>query len=266
MKRVLSALILGAAVVFIVLMAPRIPGALVVASVSLIAAHEMAYLLESAGSRLNRKPVFAASVLMLGAGILGGPSALSAALIVAGLILFAFSPEDGSFKGAVKRVSAGFLILFFPVWCLAHLLFYLQTPLGRRSLMFLLVCVWVSDSAAYFAGKAFGKRKLAVKISPNKTVVGSIAGILGSVSSAFLLKWFSLVTWPLSFVFLSGLFLSVVAQAGDLAESLVKRDAGVKDSGALIPGHGGILDRVDALLFSVPMFFYSLSWLQGYLP
>jgi phosphatidate cytidylyltransferase len=266
MKRILSALILGAAVVYVVLMVPLIPGALVVAAAALIAAHEMVFLLESAGCRLNRKPVLAASILMLGAGILSGPAGLSAGLALGGLLIFAFSPEDGSVKGSMKRASSGFFVLFFPVWCLAHLVFYLQTNEGRSSLMFLLICVWMSDSAAYYAGTAFGRRKLAVKISPNKTIVGSIAGILGSVFSAFLLRWLSLVAWPLPFVLLSGLFLSVVAQAGDLAESIVKRDAGVKDSGELIPGHGGILDRVDALLFSVPMFYYCLSWFQGFLP
>jgi phosphatidate cytidylyltransferase len=265
MKRILSALILGAAVVYIVLFAPRIPGVLVVVAAALIASHEMAGLLEAAGCRLDRKVIVAASVLLLGAAIFGGPPGLSAGLAVGGLLVFAFSGEEGSIIGSVKRASSGFIILFVPVWCLAHSVFFLQTTEGRRGLMFLLVCIWVSDSAAYYAGRAFGRRKLAPEISPNKTVVGSIAGILGSVLTAFLLKWVTFVTWPVYFVLLSGLFLSVIGQAGDLVESMIKRNAGVKDSGALIPGHGGILDRVDALLFTVPVFYYCLSWLQGHL-
>lgn len=266
MKRVLSALVLGAAVVYLVLAAPWPAGALVVAASAMVAAHEMANLLEDSGCGLNRRATVAACSLMLLAGIAGGPCGLSAGLAISGLIIVVFSRENGSLAGSVKRASSGIFIMFVPVWCLAHFIFYLQSLEGRRSLLFLLVCVWVGDSAAYYAGRAFGKRKLAPRISPNKTVVGSVAGILGSVLTAVLLMLLSVVDWSLFFVCLSGLVLSVIAQAGDLAESMIKRDAGVKDSGTLIPGHGGILDRVDALLFTVPIFYYSLSWLLGLQP
>lgn len=266
MKRVLSALILGTAVVYLVLVGPLILGALIVLAAALVAAHEMANLMEGAGSGSNRNAAVAASILMLLAGIAGGPLGLSAGLTIGGLLIFMFSRENGSVAGSAKRTASGIFILIVPVWCLAHLTFYFQTTGWRRSLMFLLICVWVSDSAAYYAGRAFGRRKLAPAISPNKTIVGSVAGILGSVLSAVVLRWFSFVSWPVYFVILAGFFLSIVAQFGDLAESMIKRDAGVKDSGALIPGHGGILDRVDALLFTVPVFYYSLLWLKGFQP
>jgi phosphatidate cytidylyltransferase len=162
----------------------------------------------------------------------------------------------------VDRVSAGFFLLLFPVWSLTHLIFYLDSETSRRSLLFLLICVWVCDSAAYYVGSSMGKRKLAPGISPNKTVEGSVAGVLGAVGAALILNALSLVQWPLWFVVAAGSLIAVLGQLGDLAESMVKRDAGVKDSGNLIPGHGGVLDRVDALLFTLPVFHYALAWLD----
>lgn len=265
MKRILSALILGAAVVFVVVSAPRFIGVLVVSAAVLAAAHEMTGLLEATGCRLNRKPILAASLLMLGCTFMWGLTGLSFSLAAGGFLVLISSPEDGTVKGAGKRAGLGILVLFFPVWCLAHGVFYLSTNEGRMGLLFLLFCVWIGDSAAYYAGTTFGRRKLAPAVSPHKTITGSVAGILGSVVTALLFRSFSLVIWPLSFVLFSGFFLSVFAQAGDLAESMIKRDAGVKDSGSLIPGHGGVLDRVDALLFTVPLFHYALSWLPGHL-
>ena len=266
MKRILSALVLGAAIVYVVLGAPLMLGVVVVALAILVAVHEMAGLLEAAGCPTNRKAILAASILMLGACITRGPIGLSTGLAMGVLVVFAFSIISGSVKGSVKRASSGFFVLLIPVWSLAHFVFFLQTTGGRRSLIFLLVCIWVSDSAAYYAGSALGRHKLAPQISPNKTIEGSFAGILGCVLSAVVFRMFSLVPWPLYTVLLAGLFLSLIAQAGDLAESMIKRDAGVKDSGSLIPGHGGILDRVDALLFAVPIFYYCFPWLPGYLP
>jgi len=265
MKRVLSALILGAGTIYIVVSAPRAIGALLVSVVALIAAHEMAGLLESGGCTLSRKPVLAASLGLLGGSFTAGVNGLSVGLAIGGFLVLVSSVASGSVKGAIRRSSFGVFVLLFPVWSLAHLVFYLSTSEERVGLLFLLSCVWISDSAAYYAGTAFGRRKLARAISPNKTVVGSVAGILGAVVTALLFRWFSLVNWPFLFVVLSGLFLSVFAQAGDLAESMVKRDAGAKDSGTLIPGHGGVLDRIDALLFTVPLFYYVLLWFHGYL-
>jgi phosphatidate cytidylyltransferase len=120
-----------------------------------------------------------------------------------------------------------------------------------------LVTTWVGDSAAYFVGRAIGKTKLAPAVSPGKTVEGGVAGLIGSAGAATLLA--VLLGGPASGVHLApvtaawiGLVLGAVAQVGDLAESMLKREAGVKDSGKLLPGHGGFLDRMDSLLFSFP--------------
>ena len=262
MKRIVSALILGSAAVYILLGAPRVFGALAVSLVVLLAASEMAGLLGSGGCPVSGKWVLAASLVVLGGGSFLGAPGLFAGFAAGALLVVTGLAAGGPVNGAIRRLSSGVFVLFLPVWCLAHMVLFLSSREMRFGLLFLFACVWVSDSAAFYAGRAFGQRKLAPAISPNKTVLGSAAGVLGAVAAALLFRLLSPLTWPLPFVILSGVFLSVLGQAGDLAESLVKRDAGVKDSGSIIPGHGGVLDRVDALLFTVPLFYYALMWLQ----
>ena len=136
-------------------------------------------------------------------------------------------------------------------------------PLGVRwegafVLMFPLIVTWMGDSCAYFAGRRFGRRKLIPAVSPKKTVEGGIGGLVGAVGTAAILHILVLSTIPgleltLHWVLVIGFILGCTAQVGDLAESVLKREAGVKDSGSLLPGHGGILDRFDAILFNVPL-------------
>lgn len=120
-----------------------------------------------------------------------------------------------------------------------------------------LLATWAGDTAAYFAGRRWGRAKLAPAVSPGKTIVGSVAGLLGSTGGAVLVSLWALSDLPFLRVTVVdalwiGLLLGVAAQLGDLAESTLKREAGVKDSGTLLPGHGGFLDRIDALLFAFP--------------
>jgi phosphatidate cytidylyltransferase len=130
--------------------------------------------------------------------------------------------------------------------------------------IFVLTVVWVGDSAAYFAGYQWGKTKLIPSVSPGKTVAGGIGGLVGSVVTSVLFS--ELLLNPYSGTGLStlsaaiiGLVIGAVGQVGDLAESLLKRGAGVKDSGALFPGHGGVLDRFDSVLFALPVAYLLLA-------
>lgn len=123
---------------------------------------------------------------------------------------------------------------------------------GGHWIVFVLVVVWLGDTGAYFAGKGFGKGKLYPEVSPKKTWAGAWGGLAGSFVAAAVMKLLFLeqLGWlDLVFLALPG---AALAQMGDLVESLVKRSTGVKDSGAILPGHGGILDRIDAVLFFVP--------------
>ena len=131
-----------------------------------------------------------------------------------------------------------------------------------------LLLTWTSDTFAYFAGRMWGTRKLIPRVSPGKTVQGALGAVVGTVAVAVLYARL-LDTFPgdyrmdLVVAALFGLLMSVAAQVGDLAESLLKRDAGVKDSGTLLPGHGGALDRFDSLLFTLPLAYFFFRLLAG---
>jgi phosphatidate cytidylyltransferase len=138
----------------------------------------------------------------------------------------------------------------------AHLILLRYLPDGGIWLIVVSAITACSDSGAYFVGRAFGKHKLCPSISPNKTIEGAVggvgAGLLGAILFAFMLL--PDVNWP--FLVLSAIFLGGVGIAGDLTESIVKRGTGSKDSGTCLAGHGGILDRVDSLLFAAPVLYY----------
>ena len=148
---------------------------------------------------------------------------------------------------------------------------YLGLPIGamiaireghsREALFLLMVTVMVSDTAQYYSGRAFGRRLLAPAISPKKTIAGAVGGfVFGGVFLALAGRWW-LADAPM--LLRAGLGVAVVAAGivGDLFESMLKRSAGVKDSSSLIPGHGGILDRIDALLFAAPIYYSVLKYL-----
>jgi phosphatidate cytidylyltransferase len=127
---------------------------------------------------------------------------------------------------------------------------------GAWRLVLLLAIVMGSDTAAFFAGNAIGRHKLAPGISPGKTIEGAVGALLGGVAAAASVRSLGLPSVPMAHALLLGLAVSVLGIAGDLVESLLKRWAGVKDSGALFPGHGGMLDRLDSVLFGAPVLYY----------
>jgi phosphatidate cytidylyltransferase len=130
---------------------------------------------------------------------------------------------------------------------------------GPKLLMFVLVITWVGDSAAYFVGRAIGRRPLSPVLSPKKSWEGTIASILGALLVAMVFARFFMV--PLPHLLAMAAVGNVAGQAGDLLESAYKRSAGVKDSGSLLPGHGGVLDRIDALILAIPVVWYYWIWI-----
>ena len=142
-------------------------------------------------------------------------------------------------------VVSGVLYIVVPWTCMVMLRNY---AFGKQILDTLFVCTWGCDVGAYIGGKMFGTTKLCEHVSPGKTVQGFIAGIIGSlIVNAIAIYFFALPAYPLIFI---GFICGIFGQVGDLAESLIKREAGEKDSGSLIPGHGGMLDRFDSILFN----------------
>jgi phosphatidate cytidylyltransferase len=128
-------------------------------------------------------------------------------------------------------------------------------PEGYKLVYFLLLVVWLGDSGAYYVGRQFGKHKLSPRISPKKTVEGLIGGVSASVIAAVVIHFTFFPAFPILHAVIAGVILSICGVIGDLAESMWKRSAAVKDSGTLIPGHGGFLDRFDSILFTAPILY-----------
>jgi phosphatidate cytidylyltransferase len=144
----------------------------------------------------------------------------------------------------------------YVAWLLGHALFLQRMPEGPALILFLVGVTWAGESAAYVFGSLVGRHKLAPLISPGKTVEGSIAQVVISAAAALPLAMWLLPAWTLGQTVLAGVLLGIVGQVGDLSESAIKRGVGAKDASTLIPGHGGLLDRLDGLLFNTPVFFY----------
>jgi phosphatidate cytidylyltransferase len=144
----------------------------------------------------------------------------------------------------------------------SHVLLLYQLPAGNHWIMVLTAITAGSDSGAYYFGRAMGKRKLCPSISPNKTVEGAVGGLVTGVIVASLMAL--MLRMPVDFFFvITAIVLTGVGVVGDLTESIVKRATGTKDSGTLLGGHGGVLDRADSLLFAAPLLYYILVWYQG---
>ncbi|MEN8193255.1 MAG: phosphatidate cytidylyltransferase [Bacteroidota bacterium] len=137
----------------------------------------------------------------------------------------------------------------------------LQYSNGGLLIISIFITLWVTDSAAYFLGSAFGKNKLFPRVSPNKSWEGAIAGFVFAIVTIIVLKFFILQFLTLVDAIVLGIIIGLFGQIGDLVESLLKRDTGVKDSSNIIPGHGGILDRFDSLIFSSPFVYIYIAYI-----
>ncbi len=197
---------------------------------------------------------------------LGEPAAVLAALVAAafGIFLLAlFRPEAIRLVG--ERVGLLVLGLAYGPLLMAHATLARALPddLGPGAVMLALAAAWGGDTAAYYGGKSLGRRKLYRAVSPGKTWEGAVAGVLGTLAAAAAMRWLLLPDLPLRHLVALGVVAAVVGQLGDLCGSLLKRGVGVKDSGGLLPGHGGLLDRLDSLLFVAPLVYYYLRILEA---
>lgn len=268
MKRVVTALVLIPIVLLLVFLAPHWLVTLAVAAVAMLAAWEFLGLAIASGAKPPRIATLVA-ILLLFLGTLEWPDqsvAILGMLTLGLLVYITFSqPVDETLASAATAIFCllyvGFTLLAVPA--------LREEANGPSLVTFLLCAVWAGDSVAMYTGKAFGRHKLAPHLSPNKSWEGSLGSLAGSLLVTLLLlglahlmstQWDSAkLSFPEDTWYWLGLaaLINVAAQTGDLAESALKRSAGVKDSGSLLPGHGGVLDRIDALLLAAPALWYA---------
>ena len=252
------------------------PFALLVLTISLLAQYEVYHLLELGGLRPYRAFGMALGALLV-LQTMHRPLLYAAAAVV--VVAVAWWPlerrslDGGTPEASPTGIGALGATLFGAVYPSALLAFLVEIRLARgpqvddlRAFFLALtvfLLVWSTDTLAYYVGRAFGKRPLAPLISPAKTWAGAIGGVAGSLGAAVLLKVVALDVIPWMHVAALGLLAGVVGQLGDLAESKLKRQVGAKDSGTLLPGHGGLLDRFDAMIVVAPVAYLYLRFAAG---
>ena len=161
----------------------------------------------------------------------------------------------------VEDIAVNFLGLIYIGWTMACLVAFDGLENGRLLVLYLFVAIWSSDSGAYFVGRFLGRHKLCPRVSPKKTIEGSMGGIVTTCILLSLLNLYVHMLPPVTVVVIA-IVISVIGQIGDLMESLLKRYYGVKDSGKLIPGHGGVLDRFDSVMLAAPVMYYGIIIVQ----
>jgi phosphatidate cytidylyltransferase len=244
MKRIATALVLIPIVVWVVLAAPEWAFQAVIAAIGLLAFHEYS---DIVGANGIQRPAWAGMLAGLAFLLAPYPGVVIVMVAIAGMMLALRVPE---LKDSIASAAAFLLgvVYIFGAWrCGIEL-----RAISPHWLMFALLLSWVGDTAALYVGRAFGKHRLAPVISPGKTWEGTVGSLAGGIAGGVLYAHFFL---PSASPFLAAgvaALGNIAGQAGDLCESAMKRGAGVKDSGTLLPGHGGWLDRIDSSLFSVP--------------
>jgi phosphatidate cytidylyltransferase len=256
--RVLSGAVLIAVAIGVVWLAPPIVFFAVAVGVAVIAVYELVMLARASGLDVALVPAaFATAIVVAGSGI---PGALETCLVTA--LVAVGAAALGSWRGgpaALATVSASLfpaLYLGLPLSAMIGI----RLSAGPRGLFLLMLTVIVSDSMQYYTGRLLGRRPLAPLVSPKKTIEGALGGfVFGTALFALLGAWW-LPSMSAGLRVVLGVTLVALGIAGDLFESMLKRSANVKDSSALIPGHGGVLDRIDALLFAAPVYYIVLRY------
>jgi len=192
------------------------------------------------------------------AGLVFSPSVMVAAAFLGSLVCRLFSRRDTN--GAMVDVALTFTGIVYVAWLSSYIVLVRDWNTGgldgRELLYFLLLVTWATDTGAFYAGTYFGRHKLYPKISPKKSVEGALGGLLLAMIIGVCCRYLFLTELSVFDAAALAAILGVVGQVGDLAESMIKRSTRVKDSGGLIPGHGGVLDRMDSLLFNAPALYY----------
>ncbi len=262
-RRVYAALVFVPAFYALVRYAPPIVFFVLVATAALLAVAEF-YRLHFREEGLPAAVMtfgFGATALVLASFQWPGgiPERAIVLMIVIAALLYRLCARRTVTQGLMDPAVAAFGPLYIGL-CLGHLLLTRAMPEGEFFIFCLFLVTWAADTGAYYAGTSLGRHKLAPTISPNKTVEGLAGGLIASGLAAYLARAWFLPSLTIVDCVAIACLLTIAGLLGDLAESAMKRGAGVKDSGSLIPGHGGMLDRLDSLLFAAPAFYYYVSF------
>lgn len=292
MVRLLTAIVALPLVIYLVILG-GIPFTVLIAAAVTIALYEFNMMMMARGFKPGKTVSYVLGILLVGVAYFSNEYYLTVLVTFSALIIMVVQLSKRDVNASIIGMAVTVLGLLYIPWLLAHAV--LVRGLGQEivvkygdlerfrrfvpqpemadqfatavSLFFVflvIACTFGNDTGGYFAGRFFGKHKLAPTVSPKKTWEGFVGGVLASMLAACVVKWIFdhwvpngiLVHFPYGGCLLLGAALGIVGAIGDLVESLIKRDADIKDSGWIIPGHGGMLDRIDALLFTFPLTYY----------
>ncbi len=263
-QRLMTGSLLIAILLFVLIRGPYWSVCLLVSLASLIGLWEFQGLVCNGALERRWQILFLViGTLLPVAAALGGKAVLHASLVAAvfcGFLAFLLrSPEEPAVISMLARFSLGWL--YIP-YLLAHALLLAKLENGRFWLFWMLITVLAGDMGAFYGGRRWGKHKLYEKVSPNKTREGAIAGLAASMLLGLIFAVTMLPEIPPHWAAVFCVLLGAIGQAGDLLESMLKRLSGKKDSSNLLPGHGGLLDRLDSLLFAFPATWSFYEWLK----
>jgi phosphatidate cytidylyltransferase len=262
MSRVLSALVLVPVVVGTVWFLPPVWTAILAAVAGALALVEYAAIARALGAQVPRA-VAGIAVVAACASVALGALPLDLVLLTALVVIGSMAVASGQPGPAILRDVAASLFPVVYIGLPLGAIAAVRTIGGREAVLLLMLTIVVSDSAQYYTGRAFGRRPLAPSISPKKTREGAVGGLIFGTAAMVLGGLRVFPAAPLAILVLSAATVVVLGIVGDLFESLLKRSAGVKDSSALIPGHGGVLDRIDSWLFAGPVYYVFVRYLQA---
>ena len=255
-KRLLTGLVIGFTALF-ALMAGGLYLTALVLTIVVLAAKEYTEILKHKGFLPSFKIILASSLIFASLAYFKRFDLVPLAFTVSSIMAFMWVLFRGK-QPYIANVATTILGFVYCGWFPLHLLFLRDYPNGASYAIMLFFAVIITDSFCYYVGCKYGKHKLSPVISPNKTIEGSIGGTLACI--LFCLIFGYALQIELYHAFFLGLIIATFAQIGDLCESMIKREAGVKDSSNILPGHGGFLDRTDSYILTIPVVYYYLQF------
>jgi phosphatidate cytidylyltransferase len=261
LRRVASAIVLLPVFVLVLVQAPAYVFDALVVLASALALSELTRLLQLGGRPVHRVLAVVAGALVTAAFAAASrtadPFVLPAFVLAAVVATVLAAPLWGRAAPATEPAANTLLAVLYIGWLLGYgIVLQHSVPRGDQLVLFVVGVTWIGETMAYVIGSTLGRHKLAPVISPRKTVEGAVAQVVASVLTGAALGTWLLAECGLATVLAAGALLGIVGQVGDLTESVIKRSVGTKDTGGIIPGHGGMLDRIDSLLFNLPAFYY----------